>query len=45
VETLLDEISNRASIRWSTQGVAAGMYFVRLTQPDGVQIEKIIVGY
>ena len=45
IETIFSGVTDGTTVRWSSSKLASGMYFVRLTRPEGVEVAKIIAGY
>jgi hypothetical protein len=43
VATLLDGEAGSAGIRWNSATVSRGVYFARLTRPQGVVSRKIVI--
>lgn len=43
VETLYSGVTDQTRIRWAGQGFANGMYFARLTRPEGIEVRKLVL--
>jgi hypothetical protein len=41
--TIFEGVTTGTTVRWSDRSLANGVYFVRLTRPDGMQIAKLVV--